>query len=282
MADDKVILICGATGKQGGATLRHLVKRGGFKLRALTRKPDGDAAKAVAALGAEVVAGDFNDAASIERAMTGIWGVFSVQNTREAGVEGEEEQGKRVAKIARDRGVRHFVYTSVGSADEKTGVPHFENKFRIEQEVKKLGFPSYVILRPVFFMENLTSPWFFNGDKLTTALNPETKLQMVAVDDIGKFGAKAFAEADRFKGAEIDYAGDAVTMPEAAAALSELAGKTVTYQPIPIAAVRQNSNDFATMLEWFDASGYTADIPSLEKQWGISPITLKQWVRNQK
>jgi len=282
MANEKVILITGATGKQGGATLRHLAKRGGFKLRALTRKPDGDAAKAVAALGAEVVAGDLNDAASLERAMTGVWGVFSVQNTWEAGVEGEEEQGKRVAKIARDKGVQHYVYTSVGSAHEKTGIPHFDNKFRVEQEVKKLGFPSYVILRPVFFMENLPSAWFLNGDKLTTALKPDTKLQMVAVDDIGKFSAKAFIEADKFKGAEIDYAGDAVTMPEAAAALSELTGKQVTYQPIPIAAVRQNSDDFAAMLEWFDAGGYTADIPSLEKKWGIRPITLKEWVRTQK
>jgi len=205
-----------------------------------------------------------------------------VQNTWEAGVEGEEKQGKRVAKAARERGVQHFVYTSVGSANKKTGIPHFENKFRVEETIKQLKFPSHVILRPVFFMENLPSAWFLNGDKLTTALKPDTKLQMVAVDDIGKFSAKAFIEADKFKGAEIDYAGDAVTMPEAAAALSELTGKQVTYQPIPIAAVRQNSDDFARMLEWFDAGGYTADIPSLEKKWGIRPITLKEWVRTQK
>ena len=282
MANEKTILIIGATGKQGGATLRHLAKRGGFKLRAMTRKPDSDAAKAVAALGAEVVVGDMDDAASLERAFAGAWGLFSVQNTWEAGVEKEEEQGKRVAKIARDKGVQHFVYTSVGSADEGTGIPHFENKFRVEQTVKQLGFPSHVILRPVFFMENLPGPWFLNGDKLTTALKPETKLQMVAVDDVGKFSAKAFTDADKFKGAEIDYAGDAVTMPEAAAALSELTGKTITYQRIPIEAVRANSEDFAKMLEWFDASGYTADIASQEARWGIGPTTLKQWVRAQK
>ena len=99
---------------------------------------------------------------------------------------------------------------------------------RVEQTIKQLGFPSHVILRPVFFMENLPSAWFLNGDKLTTTLKPETKLQMVAVDDVGKFSAKAFTDADKFKGAEIDYAGDAVTMPEAAAALSELTGKTIT------------------------------------------------------
>jgi uncharacterized protein YbjT (DUF2867 family) len=282
MANEKTILITGATGKQGGATLRHLAKRGGFKLRALTRKPDGDAAKALSALGAEVVAGDLNDAASLERAVAGAWGVFAMQNTWEAGVEGEEEQGKRLAKVARDKGVQHYVYTSVGSANRGTGIPHFENKFRVEQTIKQLKFPSHVILRPVFFMENLPSPWFLNGDKLTTALKPETKLQMVAADDIGKFSAAAFAEADKFQGAEIEYAGDAVTMAEAAAAMSELTGKTITYQQIPIAAVRANSEDFALMLEWFDAVGYAADIPSLESRWGIRPLTLKQWVRTQR
>jgi len=282
MANEKTILITGATGKQGGATLRHLAKRGGFKLRAMTRKPDGDAAKALSALGAEVVAGDLNDAASLERAVAGAWGAFAVQNTWEAGVEGEEEQGKRFAKIARDKGVQHFVYSSVGSANRGTGIPHFENKLRVEETIKQLKFPSHVILRPVFFMENLPSPWFLNGDKLTTTLKPETRLQMVAVDDIGKFSAAAFVEADKFKGAEIEYAGDAVTMAEAAAAMSELTGKTVTFQQIPIAAVRANSEDFALMLEWFDAVGYAADIPSLESRWGIRPLTLKQWVRTQK
>ena len=229
MANEKTILITGATGKQGGTTLRNLAKRGGFKLRAMTRKPDGDAAKALSALGAEIVVGDLDDAKSLERAVAGAWGVFAVQNTWEAGVEREEEQGKLLAKVARDKGVQHFVYTSVGSANRKTGIPHFENKVRVEETVKQLGFPSHVILRPVFFMENLPSPWFLNGDKLTTALKPETKLQMVAVEDIGKFSAAAFIEADKFKGAEIEYAGDAVTMPEVVAALSEFIGKIITY-----------------------------------------------------
>jgi uncharacterized protein YbjT (DUF2867 family) len=282
MANEKVVLITGATGKQGGATVRHLAGRSGFKLRALTRKPDGDPAKKLTARGVEVVAGDLDDAASLERALAGAWGVFAVQNTWEAGVEKEEEQGKRIAKLARDAGVQHFVYSSVGSAHKQTGIPHFENKFRVEQTVKQLAFPSHVILRPVFFMENLPSPWFLHGDKLITALKPETKLQMVAVDDIGKFGAKAFAEADKLAGAEIDIAGDAVTLPEAAAALTALTGKSVTYQPIPIAAVRQQAgDDMAKMLEWFDAVGYSADIPGLEARWGIRPITLEQWVRTQ-
>ncbi len=281
MANEKTILVTGATGKQGGATIAHLAKRGGFKLRAMTRKPDSDAAKAAAKLGAEVVQGDLEDQASLERALAGAWGVFSVQNTWEAGVEKEEEQGKRLARVARDKGVQHFVYSSVGSAHKQTGIPHFDNKFRVEQTVKELKFPSYAIIRPVFFMENLVSPWFLNGDKLVTAMKPTTKLQMIASDDIGKFAADAFVRADKWKGVELDIAGDAATMPEAATAVSAAVGRPLTYQPIPIDAVRQNSDDFAKMLEWFDAVGYSADIPSLESKWGIRPLTLADWVRQQ-
>lgn len=276
---NELILIMGATGKQGGATLRHLAKRGGFRLRAFTRKPDGEPARALAALGAEVVKGDFDDAASIERALEGVWGVYSVQNTWEAGVKKEEEQGKRVATLARDKGVQRFVYASVSSAHHQTGIPHFENKFRVEQTVRGLGFPSVAIIRPVFFMENLLTPWAITGDKLLSPLRPDTKLQMVAVDDIGKFGAKAFADAEQLKNVDIDIAGDAVTYPEAAAGVSEILGKPVTYQQIPMAAVRQNSEDLAVMNEWFESTGYSVDIPSLDKRYGIRPLTFKEWVR---
>lgn len=280
MANQKLVVVTGATGKQGGATLKYLLNKG-FKLRGVTRKPDSDAAKALAAQGVEVVAGDLDDAASLEKALAGAWGVFGVQNTWEAGVEKEEEQGKRLVKIARDKGVQHFVYASVGSAHKNTGIPHFDNKFRVEQTLKQLGFPSYTIIRPVFFMENLPSPWFLHGDKLVTAMKPDTKLQMVAADDVGHFHAQAFIDADKFKNAEIDVAGDAVTMTEAAAAVSKIVGRTITFQPIPIEAVRQNSEDFAKMLEWFEAVGYSADIAGLPKQFGWKPITLNDWVARQ-
>jgi uncharacterized protein YbjT (DUF2867 family) len=151
-----VVLVTGATGQQGGAVARLLLSRG-HKVRALTRKPQGEAAKALVGLGAEVVAGELDDAGSLEKALRGVWGVFSVQNTWEAGVEGEERQGKRLAELARKAGVSHFVYTSVASAHRRTGIPHFENKARIEETVRGLGFPSYTILRPVFFMEKARS-----------------------------------------------------------------------------------------------------------------------------
>jgi uncharacterized protein YbjT (DUF2867 family) len=276
----RTILVTGATGRQGGATVAALAGKG-FAVRAMTRKPGGDAARALVARGVEVVFGDFDDAASIRKAVEGAWGVFAVQNTWEAGVEGEERQGKQIATIARDAGVQHYVYSSVGSAHRRTGIPHFENKFRIEETVRGLKFPSHVILRPVFFMENLTSPWFLNGDKIVTAMNPGTSLQMIAVEDIGRFGAFAFTDAARLNGRAIDIAGDSVTMPQAAATLARAFRKPIEFLGIPIEEVRKNSGDFAAMLEWFDRGGYDADVPALAREFGFQPLTLEAWAGRQ-
>jgi uncharacterized protein YbjT (DUF2867 family) len=282
MAGQKTVLITGATGKQGGATARALAGKG-FTLRAMTRKPEGEAARAVAAAtGAEIIRGDLDDPESLKKALEGIWGVFAVQNTWEAGVAGEEAQGKRIAKLAREAGVQHYVYTSVGSAHRKTGIPHFENKWRVEDTVRNLGFPSHVILRPVFFMENLTSPWFLNGDNLYAALQPDMKLQMIAVADIGEYGARAFVDAARLNRREIDLAGDAATMPEVVAALSKGLGRMITFVQIPMSEVRKNSEDFALMLEWFERVGYDVDIPGLEREFGIRPTKLADWALQQK
>jgi uncharacterized protein YbjT (DUF2867 family) len=272
----KTILITGATGQQGGALANALAGKG-FDLRAMTRKPDSPAAKELAAHGARVVQGDLNDAASLSKALDGAWGAFSVQNTWEAGVEQEEVQGKRFATIAREAGVQHFVYSSVGSAHRATGIPHFENKWRIEGTVRDLKFPSHVILRPVFFMENLVSPWFLNGDTLGAAMNPRTRLQMIAVADIGKFAARAFVDAERLNRREIDLAGDELTMPEATETLATAFGRPLKFVQFPIEDVRKNSADFAKMLEWFDRVGYDVDIPALEREFGIRSARLADW-----
>jgi uncharacterized protein YbjT (DUF2867 family) len=282
MANERTVLITGATGKQGGATARALAGKG-FALRAMTRNPDGEGAKAIAsATGAELVRGDLNDAASLKDALKGAWGVFAVQNTWEAGVEGEEEQGKRIATLAREAGVQHFVYASVGSADRKTGIPHFDNKARVEETVRGLAFPSDVFLRPGFCMENLTSSWFLNGDNLYAAMPPGLKLQMIAVADIGQHAARAFTHAEKLTGSEIDIAGDSATMPEAAEALSKGLGRTITFVQIPMSEVRKNSEDFALMLEWFERVGYDVDIADLARQSGIRPTTLVEWAATQR
>jgi len=279
MANERTILITGATGHQGGAVARAL-RSSGFNLRGLTRKPESRQAAALARDGVDVVKGDLDDEATLRRVLAGAWGVFGVQNTLEAGVEREEVQGKRLAMLAREAGVEHYVYTSVGSAHKQTGVPHFDNKWRIEETVRGLRFPSHVILRPVFFMENLVAPFSLQGDRLSSALGPSTRLQMIAVDDIGWFGARAFTDAAALNRREIDIASDVRTMPEAAEILTTALGRPIAFAQTPNEQVRQYSEDTALMLEWFERVGYNADIAGLEREFGRPLTKLPDWARH--
>ena len=281
MTSERTILITGVTGHQGGAVAQAL-QGSGFHLRGLTRTPNGERAAALTHQGTEIVKGDLNDDATLRSALAGAWGVFSVQNSWEAGLEREEAQGKRLATLAREAGVEHFVYTSVGSANKQTGIPHFDSKWHIEETVRALDFPSHVILRPVFFMENLLAPYSLQGSTLAAALGPDTKLQMIAVNDIGWFGARAFIDAAALNRREIDIAGDIRTMPESAEILTEALARPVTFAQTPIEQVRQFSNDMALMFEWFERVGYSADIAGLEREFGRTLTKLPGWARHQK
>jgi uncharacterized protein YbjT (DUF2867 family) len=280
---EEVVLVSGATGNQGGNIARELLDAG-WRVRAMTRKPESEAARALASKGADVVQADLDDEASLRRALQGAWGAVAVQNTWEAGVVGEEEQGKRFARVAKDAGIQHLLYQSVGSAHRSTGIPHFDNKWRIEQLIRELGFPSWTVLRPVFFMENLLSPWFkpyIDQGTLAIGMKPDTRLQMIAVRDIGKYGRQAIERHEELNGRAIDLAGDELTGPEAAAILSDVTGRPITFYQVPIEQVRAGSEEYAIMLEWFDAVGYDADIEGTAKEFGVKPTSFREWAQQQ-
>ncbi|MEO8564680.1 MAG: NmrA/HSCARG family protein [bacterium] len=284
MARGELVLVSGATGQQGGAIASELLDAG-WRVRAMTRKPESDAARALAARGAEVVVADLNDERALLRALDGAWGAVGVQNTWEAGVEQEEEQGKRFARAVKQAGTQHLLYQSVGSAHRSTGIPHFENKWRVEQTIGELGIPSWTVVRPAYFMENLVSPWlkpYIDQGTLAIGMKPETKLQMVAVRDIGKYGLVAIEQHETLNGRSIDIAGDELTGPEAATILSEVAGRAIAFYSVPIDQVRANSEDLAIMLEWFDAVGYNADIAANEREFGVKPTRFREWAQAQR
>jgi uncharacterized protein YbjT (DUF2867 family) len=248
----------------------------------MTRKPGSENAAILKTLGADLVQADYDNAQSLELALDGVFGVFAVQNTWEAGVQREEEQGKLFAELAKKKGVFHYVYSSVGSAHRKTGIPHFDNKWRIEETVRSLKFPSWAIMRPVFFMENFLSPPVLSDlmqGKLKMGLRPETSLQMIAVNDIGKFGLMLFEHHEKMNGMEIDIAGDERTMPDAAAIIGRAIGRKIEFVEIPKDEVRKSSEESAIMLEWFESGGYDVDIAGLRKKYGIDFASLDEWSR---
>lgn len=265
---ERRVLVTGATGKQGGAVASHLLESGDFGVRALTRDPAQPAARALAERGAEVVEGDLDDRASVERSVSGVYGVFSVQNFWETGFDREVEQGVRLADAAREADVEHFVYSSVASADRDTGLAHFDSKWRIENHIRELGLP-YTIFRPVFFMDNWEVPMLRNmilAGTIAQPLSPDRPFQQVAVDDIGGFVALALGDRDAWLGRELDLAGDERTMPEIAAAFSEAIGRDVIYHQVPWDDYRGAAGEeFYRMYRWFEEVGYDVDVAALRR-----------------
>ncbi len=264
---ERLILVVGATGKQGGAVARSLLERG-FQVRGLTRNPQKPEAQALTEQGAELVQGDMDDRSAMDRVLEGAYGVFSVQNFWETGYDREVQQGKTVADAAKAAGVEHFVYSSVGSAHRQTGIPHFESKWEVEEHVRQIRLP-YTILRPVFFMQN----WEMMrehvlGGTLAQPLDPDKPFQHVAVEDVGAFAAIAFEHPEEWIGREVDLAGDEQTMPEIAETFGQVAGKEISYYQVPWDQFEeQMGEEFARQYRWFNDVGYEADIAALRQEY---------------
>jgi uncharacterized protein YbjT (DUF2867 family) len=259
------ILVTGATGHQGGSIARHLLQHGKFKVRAMVRDENKPAAIALKQSGAELIKADFNDRASVERAMQGIYGVFSIQDFRE-GAAVEIRQGKAMADVAKAANVQHFVYSSVGSAERNTGIPHFDSKFQVEEYIRSIGLP-HTILRPVFFFYNYSGmlPMIKDGT-LPQPLSPDTKLQQLSEEDYGEMVAEVLERPTDFANRAIEVASVEMTMPEIAAVFSQVLGKKVKYQQIPFAAFEQQAGEEVTvMYRWFENAGYAADFAQLKR-----------------
>jgi uncharacterized protein YbjT (DUF2867 family) len=281
---DKTVLVTGATGRQGGAVVRHMLAKG-WKLRALSRKTSSHAAQALARQGVEVVQGDLEDPSSVASATAGVYGVYSVQDFWAVGARREVQQGKNVADAAKKAGVKHFVYSSVGGAERNTGIPHWESKWEIEKHIRSLGLPA-TVLRPVTFMEGYYIDQVEIGilkGKLADAVRSDKPYQTIATDDIGAFVALAFERPTEFIGKELEIAGSELTYLEAAKVFSHVLGKPVKFRKLPLPLVRLIlGKEFYVMFRWFNEAGYKADIPGLRRAYPeIHLHSLEEWLREE-
>ena len=281
---DKTVLVTGATGRQGGAVVRHMLPKG-WKLRALTRNSSSHAAQELARQGVEVVQGDLEDVASLERASRSVYGIYSVQDFWTVGAKREVQQGKNLADVAKQAGVQHFVYSSVGGAERNTGITHWESKWEIEKHIRKLVLPA-TILRPATFMETYhvleVEVGILKG-KLADPIRANKPYQTIATDDIGAFAALAFERPKDFIGLELEIAGSELTNLEAAKVFSRVMGKPVKFQKLPMPIVRLFlGKEFYEMFRWFNNAGYKADIPELRRRYPeIHLHTLEEWLREE-
>ena len=282
--EDKTVLVTGATGRQGGAVIQHMLPKG-WKLRALTRNPGGHAAKELVHQGVEVAQGDLEDPASLARAAVGVYGIYSVQDFWAVGAKREVQQGKNIADAAKKAAVKHFVYSSVAGAERNTGIPHWESKWEVEKYIRHLGLPATVI-RPVAFMEMYYIDQVEIGilkGKLADPIRGDKPYQTIPTGDIGAFVALAFERPTEFIGKELEIAGSELTNLEAAKVFSRVLGKPVKFQRLPLPLVRLIlGKEFYSMFRWFNEAGFKADIAGLRRTYPqVHLHTLEEWLREE-
>ena len=291
------VLVTGSTGRQGGATARALLASG-VPVRALVRDPTSEAAQRVEALGAQLVTGDLHDRDAVTRAAQGVRAVFSVQMPpmTEQPFEAELEQATNLVEGALAAGVPQFVHSSVSGAGQHVDAPgwdegrwaamepYYTTKAEIQDRVREAGFASWTVLKPGFFMENFLPelrylfPRGLEGG-LITPLHPETRLSLVAVDDIGTAAAAAIAEPQRFDGVSLELASERLSMTEIAATLSEATGVAVDAPDLTLEqAAAAGMSPMSASHEWMNVVDQPAR-PELALALDLPLTTFAQWAR---
>ena len=277
------IMVTGATGQQGGAVLAALQGKG-HELVALTRNPDSEKAGKLAAHGVQLVKGDFQDRSALTAAFRTIDALFLVGTPYETGPEDETRQGINAVDAAKQAGVGYVVYSSVSDADRKTGIPHFDSKYFVEEHLRQSGVPS-AILAPVFFYDNMMAFFVLPGLQkgvLALGMPADVELQGISVKNVGEMHALALQNRDSFQGKRINLAGDSLTGTQYAAEISKASGRKIGYQEVPLETVRESSEDFAAMYDWFTKVGYSADIAGLKRDYrDVAWESFAEWAARQ-
>jgi uncharacterized protein YbjT (DUF2867 family) len=259
MSERKIIAVVGATGAQGGGLVRAILNdpAGGFAARALTRNVDSAKARELAALGAEVVAADVDDRASLERAFAGAWGAFCVTFFWEHfSPDKEKAQARAMAEAAKRAGVKHVIWSTledtrrwVPLTDDRMPtlmgsykVPHFDAKGESDRVFTELGVPTTCLVTS-FYWDNLIH--FGMGPKPAgdgtlafTLPMGSAKLPGIAAPDIGACAYGVFKRGGELVGKTVGIAGEHLTGEEMAAALGKALGTTVRYNAVEPAVYR--------------------------------------------
>lgn len=233
---------------------------------------------ALAETGVEVVKGNLDDRASLDRALAGVDGIFGVQDYWEHGAAAEVRQGKLLADAAKAAGVGHFVYASVGGAEATTGVEHYDSKGEIERHITSIDLPA-TFLRPTFFMDLFRDPKYrpeFIWSTLVSLMSRDKPVQFIAVDDIGAVARIVFERPTDFMGRAVELAGDEMTVPDAIETYRAVFGRKPRYICVPLQPLTLFSRHLSATKRWMNEVGWHADIAAL-RAFHPGLRTLRQW-----
>jgi uncharacterized protein YbjT (DUF2867 family) len=302
----KIIAVAGATGYQGGGLVRAILANpsGEFTARALTRNVNSDKARALAKLGAEVVAADVDDLESLKRAFDGAYGAFCVTFFWEhMSPVKETTQARNLAKAAEHAAVQHVIWSTLEDSRKwvplsdnrmptlqgKYKVPHLDSKAEADDDFRKL--PSTLLLTS-FYWDNLINfgmgPKRDGDGKLAFTLPmADAKMPGIAAEDIGKCSYGIFKRASEYIGKTVGIAGEHVTGAQMAAALTDAVGEEVRYNYVPPEVYRTfgfpGAEDLGNMFQFFrDFSDHWCKVRSIEFSRSLDPDlqTFRGWLKD--
>lgn len=279
--DDQVIVVTGATGRQGGAVARHLLAEG-WRVRGVTRSPDSSAARELAALGVEVVRADMADPDATRAACAGMHGVFSVQNPMISGEEGEVAQGKNVVDAAAGAGVSHLVYGSAGPGTPGTGVAAWDVKLEVAEYARSRGLP-LTVLRPMAFMELMTDkdlyPPVAAWHLMPRLVGEERPIPWLSADDLGAIAARAFADPASYVGSDLALAADLRSLFECRTIWRRVTGRSPRRFPMPVWLFeRFVGPDLTRMWRWLATHEVDVDLADTRAHYP-NVATVEEFVR---
>ncbi len=306
MADKRIIAVTGATGAQGGGLARAILAdpAGGFAVRALTRDPGAEKAKELARLGAEVVAADLDDPASVRAAFEGAHGAFCVTfYWAHMSPEKELAQARVMAEAAKAAALEHVVWSTledtrrlVPLSDDRMPtlmgrykVPHFDAKGEADRFFTEAGLPVTFLLAS-YYWDNLIH--FGMGPKrgtdgvlAFTMPMADRKLAGIAAEDIGRCVYGIFKQGEANVGRTIGVAGEHLTGREMAAALAHALGEEVRYDAIPPEVFRgfgfPGADDLGNMFQYYaEFEDEVCGARDIESSRHLNPAlqTFAQWL----
>jgi uncharacterized protein YbjT (DUF2867 family) len=280
--EGKTIAVLGATGRQGGQVVHHLLNQG-WRVRAITRKPESKKAMTLKERGAEVVRADLEDPASLESAFANAYGVFNMQAPISGKIEIEIRQGRNAAQAAKKTGIRHLVYGSAGPGHTKTGIEQWDAKIEVTQAMKELGLP-LTVLRPMAFMELMVDPTYYPQSSTWYTMpkfaGTERKIPWLSVRDLGTITAKAFANPDEYIDRDLRLAADAQSLAECREIYREVRGKYPPRFPMPLFLFRKFvGQDVLNMWRWLRTNPVDLDT---SQTYEVHPeaMTVRTWLRS--
>jgi uncharacterized protein YbjT (DUF2867 family) len=308
MAERNVIAVVGSTGAQGGGLVRAILAdtAGGFAARAITRDANSDKARALASAGAEVVAANMDDEASLARALAGAHGAYFVTNFWEHfSPEREIAQAGNLARAAKTAGVRHVIWSTLEDSrkwiplsDDRMPtlmghykVPHFDAKGEADAIFRDAGLPTTFLLTS-FYWENFI--YFGMGPKrgpdgrlAITLPMGDRRLPGIGAEDIGRCAYGVFRRGNEYVGRTVGIAGEHLTGAQMAAGLTKALGQEIRYNEVSPAAFRAfgfpGAEDLGNMFQFNrDFADDFCRARSVDESRRLNPAlqTFEAWLRD--